>query len=178
METWKDIRGYEGIYQISDLGRIRSLGTREKKARILLQEITIHGYCRVRLYNAQGEAKHWAVHRLVVSHFIGDCGNLQVNHKNEIKTDNRVENLELVTPGENCNHGTRNQRIAEILYNSEKLKRTPVVQCDLKTGAPIKAYPSMLQAERETGIHNGTIRGCLIGKNKSAGGYAWRMKDA
>ena len=120
-ETWKDIQGYEGLYQVSNLGRIRSLdrivnaknGSKQtKKSRILVQEITIHGYCRVRLFDCDGKAKHYAVHRLVLSAFNGDS-DLPVNHINEIKTDNRLVNLEYCTAKENCNHGTRNKRISE-----------------------------------------------------------------
>ena len=97
-ETWKDVTGYAGLYQVSDLGRIRSLGRecnskngsrQRKKERILTQEVTIHGYCRVRLFDAEGNAKHFAVHRLVMQEFVGDS-ELQINHKNEIKTDNRL----------------------------------------------------------------------------------------
>lgn len=119
-ETWKDIQGYEGLYQVSDLGRIRSLarivnsknGSKQtKKGRILVQEVTIHGYCRVRLFNRLGKAKHYAVHRLVMNAFKGES-QLPVNHINEIKTDNRVVNLEYCTAKENCNHGTRNMRIS------------------------------------------------------------------
>lgn len=120
-ETWKDIQGYEGLYQVSDLGRIRSLGRianakngskQTKKSRILVQEITIHGYCRVRLFDCDGKAKHYAVHRLVLSAFNG-ASDLPVNHINEIKTDNRLANLEYCTAKENCNHGTRNERISK-----------------------------------------------------------------
>ena len=79
-ETWKDVIGYVGLYQVSNLGRIRSLGRecnskngskQRKKERILTQEVTIHGYCRVRLFDADGNAKHYAVHRLVMNAFIG-----------------------------------------------------------------------------------------------------------
>ena len=120
-ETWKDVQDYEGLYQVSDLGRIRSLGRianakngskQTKKSRILVQEITIHGYCRVRLFDCDGKAKHYAVHRLVLSAFNG-ASNLPVNHINEIKTDNRLVNLEYCTAKENCNHGTRNERISK-----------------------------------------------------------------
>ncbi len=120
-ETWKDIQGYEGLYQVSDLGRIRSLGRianakngskQTKKSRILMQEITIHGYCRVRLFDYEGKSKHYAVHRLVLSAFSGEA-ELPVNHINEIKTDNRLVNLEYCSTKENCNHGTRNKRISE-----------------------------------------------------------------
>lgn len=114
METWKDVKGYEGLYQVSDLGRIRSLGRItnskndskcKKRERILIQEITVFGYCRVRLFDLNGKAKHYAVHRIVAQEFIGNPDGFEINHKNEIKTDNRVENLEIVTSKQNCNYG-------------------------------------------------------------------------
>lgn len=120
-ETWKDVQDYEGLYQVSDLGRIRSLGRianakngskQTKKSRILVQEITMYGYCRVRLFDCNGKAKHYLVHRLVISAFNG-ASDLSVNHINEIKTDNRLCNLEYCTSKENCNHGTRNMRISK-----------------------------------------------------------------
>lgn len=131
-ETWKDIQGYEGLYQVSDLGRIRSLGRianakngskQRKKSRILVQEITIHGYCRVRLFDLDGNSKHFMVHRLVMDAFIG-ASDLSVNHINEIKTDNRIENLEYCTQKENCNHGTRNMRISASKMGHEVSEET------------------------------------------------------
>lgn len=174
LETWKEIAGYEDLYQVSTLGRIRSLGNNGKKPRILVQEITIWGYCRVRLFDSNHESKHYAVHRLVASAFIGDCTDMDVNHKNEIKTDNRLENLEIVTRKENCNYGTRNERLSKHHFKSEKIRRTPVDMCDKKTHAVIKSFPSILEAERATGIDNGGINKCVLKKRKSAGGFEWR----
>lgn len=134
IETWKAVRGYEGLYEVSDLGRIRSLGRtcnakngsrQKKRSRILVQEVTVHGYCRVRLYNSDGESKHFAVHRIVMNAFVG-ASELQINHKNEIKTDNRLVNLEYCTAMDNCNYGSRNARISNAkkgMPRDEKTKR-------------------------------------------------------
>lgn len=173
-ETWKDIAGYEGLYQVSTSGRIRSLGNNGKRARILTQEVTIWGYCRVRLYKENEKPKHFAVHRLVASAFLGSCEGLTVNHKNEIKTDNRLRNLEIMTMRDNCNYGTRNERVSKHHFKSEKIRRTPVDMCDKKTHEVIKSFPSILEAERETGIDNGGINKCVLKKRKSAGGFEWR----
>ena len=179
-ETWKDVLGYVGLYQVSDLGRIRSLdrecnskngSKQKKKGRILTQEVTIHGYCRVRLFDASGNAKHYAVHRLVMNAFVGILDE-DINHINEIKTDNRLINLEYCTRKYNCNYGTRNNRISE---NSKGKNSRPVIQLD-KNGNAIKEYPSRIVAEQETGIDARHI-GCVCsGARKTAGGYKW--KDA
>lgn len=177
-ETWKDIAGYEGLYQISTSGRVRSLGNNGKKPRIMVQEITIWGYCRVRLYDAQHRSKHYAVHRLVAAAFIGDCEGYDINHKNEIKTDNRLENLEIVTRRENCNYGTRNQRVSRKHLKSDYIKRNKVAMCDKKTHEVLRTFSSCLEAERETSINNGHISACCLNKRKSAGGFEWRLADA
>ena len=177
-ETWKDVPGYVGLYQVSDLGRIRSLGRecnskngskQRKKERILIQEVTIHGYCRVRLFDAEGNAKHWAVHRLVMNTFVGVL-DADINHINEIKTDNRLVNLEYCTRKYNCNFGTRNARISEIVTGTHT---RGVIQMDMQ-GKYIKAYPSRVSAEKETGIDARHIGSVCSGKRKSAGGYKWR----
>ena len=178
METWKDVIGYAGLYQVSDLGRIRSLGRecnskngskQRKGERILIQEVTIHGYCRVRLFDAEGNAKHWAVHRLVMNAFVGILDE-DINHINEIKTDNRLVNLEYCTRKYNCNFGTRNARISEIVTGTHT---RGVIQMDMQ-GKHIKTYPSRVSAEEETGIDARHIGSVCSGKRKSAGGYKWR----
>lgn len=177
-ETWKDVIGYAGLYQVSDLGRIRSLGRecnskngskQRKRERILIQEVTIHGYCRVRLFDAEGKSKHFAVHRLVMNAFKGVL-DMDINHINEIKTDNRLVNLEYCTREYNCNHGTRNARISA---NNKGKGARPVIQLD-KNGNTIKEYPSRIIAEQETGINARHIGGVCSGNRKSAGGYKWR----
>ena len=184
METWKDIQGYEGLYQVSNLGRIRSCGrvcnakngsTSKKRERILTQEITVFGYCRVRLFNCDGKAKHYATHRLVARAFLGEIDGFEINHKNEIKTDNRVENLEICTSSYNRNYGTRNERIARKNTDNRYLWSKGVIQKD-KEGNVIAEYTSRLEAERATGIHNGDISRVCCGKRKTHKGYIWENK--
>lgn len=178
METWKDVEGYDGLYQVSDLGRVRSLGrtsnskngsTQKKRKRILVQEITIHGYCRVRLYDKDGNSKHYAVHRLVLETFRGKS-ELQINHINEIKTDNRVTNLEYCTAKENCNHGTRSEKISEAPLGKSAKK---VVQLD-KNNNVIAVYSSRVEAQEKTGILASSIGRVCNGNRKTTGGYYWR----
>lgn len=112
-EIWKDIKGYEGLYQISNLGRVKSLerrvpfgdSYRSYPEKIKSQEI-IKGYKRVNLYK-KGKLKKFLVHRLVASSFINEQdGSMQVNHINGVTTDNRLDNLEWTTIKENANHKT------------------------------------------------------------------------
>lgn len=177
-ETWKEVRGYSGLYEVSDLGRVRSLGrlcnskngsTQQKRPRIMTQEISIHGYCRVRLYDLSGKSKHFAVHRLVLEAFKGES-ELQVNHINEIKTDNRLENLEYVSAHSNCNHGTRNARISQNATGTHT-KRVAQIGDD---GAVLNVYESRAEAEAKTGVNAGDISQCCGGTRKRAGGYMWR----
>lgn len=117
-EIWKDIIGYEGLYQVSNLGRVKSLGnggSNNSKERIMKLKIGSRGYYEVSLCK-EGKHKTFTIHRLVAMTFIPNPQNYPcVNHKSEIKTDNRVDNLEWVTQKENSNYGTRNKRLGNIL---------------------------------------------------------------
>lgn len=176
-ETWKDIPGYVGLYQVSNLGRVRSLGrecnskngSRQwKRGRILTQEVTVHGYCRIRLYNEKGVAKHHAVHRIVLLAFNG-ASDLEVNHLNEIKTDNRLVNLEYCTSKQNCNYGSRNNKISR---KNAGINSRPVLQ--VENGKVINRYKSRIEAEKQTGISAAHIGSVCSGRVKRAGGYEWR----
>ena len=166
-EIWKDIPNYEGLYQASNMGRIKSFyGLKEK---ILKPGILNKGYYQVILCK-QSIKKKYYVHRLVWSAFNGQIPkNIQVNHINEIKTDNRLSNLNLMTAKENMNWGTRNERSAKKLSKS-------VLQYDLQDNF-VKEYASTHQAERETGFANQSICACCNGKLKTAYNYIWKYKE-
>ena len=168
-EEWKDIPNYEGIYQASNLGRVKSFyGLKEK---ILKPKISHNGYYQVALYKNSIQ-KWYQMHRLVWEAFNGQIPeNMQVNHINEVKADNRLSNLNLMTPKENCNWGSRNERRAKKQINGKKSK--PVLQFTLED-ILIKEYPSTKQVERELGFDQGHICDCCKGKYKTAYGYKWK----
>lgn len=102
---WRDIPGYEGLYQVSSDGQVKRLAGSYKciKDRILKQSFNSAGYLQVAL-SRDGKPLTKLIHNLVTLAFFGNPGDLWCNHKNGIKTDNRVENLEYVTPGQNNQH--------------------------------------------------------------------------
>ena len=110
MEEWRDIKGYEGLYQISNLGRVKSLPRKIRNQHCKNEYIKTpipdkDGYLRVTLYD-RGRNKTYAIHKLVAIHFLDNPNNLPIiNHKNEIRSDNRVENLEWCTWKYNVNYG-------------------------------------------------------------------------
>ena len=162
-EEWRDIEGYEGLYQISNLGRVRSLNCRGHKGciGILTPRLDGKGYEMVALYK-EGKARNTKVHRLVAQAFIPNPNNYpQVNHKDENKTNNDVKNLEWCTNEYNHNYGTRNERVGKSL--SKK------VIC-ITTG---EIFNSMREACRKYNIHPGSMTECCQGKRKTAGRYKW-----
>lgn len=181
MEKWKDIKGYEGLYQISDYGRIKSL-SREilQFNKIIVSEEFImkskhckDGYERIILCK-EGKYKTFLVHRLVAQAFIQNPNNLPyINHKDENKLNNNANNLEYCTQKYNCNYGNHNKK----LINSNKRKKK-TLQYDLK-GNLIKKWYSASFASKSTGIAKCNIIACCNQKEhyKTAGGFIWRYEN-
>ena len=166
-EIWCPIKGYEGLYEVSDQGRVRSL--KSGKERILKPGSDKYGYLMVCLCK-NGEKKNLLVHRLVAQAFIPNPDNLpQVNHKDENKTNNYVHNLEWCSSKYNANFGTRTQRQAEKLSK-------PVLQYT-KYGVFVREWKSTRDVERNLGYFHNNISYCCNGKHKSAYGYVWKYKD-
>ena len=173
-EIWKDIKGYEGYYQVSNFGRVKSIerkvnkwdGIRTINERILKQNLSHNGYYFVSL-SKNGKRRTYRVNRLVAEAFIPNPDNLpQVNHKEENKLNNNVENLEWCTSKYNNNYGTHNDKISKRLSK-------PVLQLD-KNGNFIKLWESIMSIERETGFFQGSISNCCKGKYKTSYGYKWK----
>ena len=166
-EIWKDIPGYEGIYQASSLGRIRSL--KYDKVRILKPQRITSGYYMVKLW-LNNAGKSSTVHRIVWTAFNGPIPEgLEVNHRNEKKDDNSLANLELVTRKENVNYGTAIARMAKKISK-------PVIQLD-KNGNFIKEWPSSSEIQRQLGYSSSFIRKCCRNLIPSAHGFIWKDKE-
>ena len=175
-EVWIDIKGYEGRYQVSNMGRIKRLertffdksGHKQHlKERILDPCTDQSGYLLVKLSNNNRKQKTLKVHRLVCSAFHKNFENkLEVNHINEDKLDNRACNLEWVTRKENCKHGTRTARIAKTQSKS--------VGQYTRDGELIKVWQSTIEVQRQLGFDQGSISKAARGNLKTAYGYVWK----
>ena len=169
-EIWKDIPGYEGHYQASNFGKIRSL--KRNKLRILKPGRDGGGYYMVQLC-LNKVVKNASVHRLVWLTFNGPIPeDLQINHKDEVKSNNSLANLELVTPSQNNNYGTRNKRV------SEKMGKR-IQMLDKKNNNTLKTFNSLTEAAQflsKTSVCNISL--CLNGhrNRKSAYGYKWKFE--
>lgn len=167
MEIWRDIEKYEGLYQVSNQGRVKSL--KFGKEKILKSGKDKDGYLKVDLCK-DGKKKTCQVHRLVAQAFIDNPSNLeQVNHKDEDKTNNNVSNLEWCSAKYNMNYGTHNERVAKALS-----KQVNQYSLDDKL---IATYPSTMEVERQLGYSNKNISKCCLGKYKQAYKYKWRYAD-
>lgn len=158
IEEWRDIGGYEGLYQVSSLGRVRSL--KFGKERILKTGKNTNGYLQVNLCK-DGKVKIFQVHRLVVNAFLPNHNNLEdINHINEDKTDNRISNLEWMTHKDNKRYSSA------VAVNQYTL-----------SGEFIKRWDCMNEIHIQLGFNNGCICLCCQGKRKSANGYQWFYAD-
>lgn len=154
-EVWKDVKGYEGLYHVSNLGRVRRNG------RILKARVKRKGYLGVVLYN-KSEPKHYTIHRLVAEAFIPNHENKpQVNHIDENKTNNTAANLEWVTAKENANHGTRNFRMSHKIVAINRL-----------TGDSYN-FNSIRECARTLKLSSGNISRFFSGELSQVGGYVF-----
>ena len=167
MEVWKDIPGYEGDYQISSSGMVKS--TKQGKEKLIALSPMHRGYLQAHL-SKDGKTAMLRVHRLVAKVFIPnpEC-KPEVNHINGDKTDNRVENLEWCTPSENVRHSYES--------GTHGTKAKPVLQYNLQ-GCFVREWESATEAERQTNIKHNNIAKVCKGKMKQTGGYIWRYKEA
>lgn len=186
-EEWRDVYGYEGLYKVSNYGRIKSLKKlirrdykHNKQANvwkddcILRRTYTKYGYTRITLTKDKIH-KSYHIHRLVAMSFIPNLDNKPyINHKNEIKDDNRVQNLEWCTPKYNSNYGSCRLKISKKKQeNPHNIKA--VFQYD-KNGKFIAEYNSAANASRILGIPNKISEACKL-KHITCGGFLWRAMD-
>lgn len=184
-EVWKDILGYEGKYQISNMGRVKSLSREQyngwnyymSKEMILKNIPDVYGYLTVGLYDSTKTPprKTFKIHRLVAQAFIPNHNNHpQINHKNEVKDDNRVENLEWCTNLYNHHYGTAKQRISDKTRNHKNTSK-PVLQLSFD-GKIINEWKSTQDAHR-SGFQQSCISRCCNGTQKSHNGFKWRFAN-
>ena len=176
-EVWKDIKDYEGLYQVSNLGRIKSLSRFHytgwgknkgyiKKEKILTQTLLSIGYYIVTLCK-NGESKKMFVHRLVAQAFLDNLNNFPcINHKDENKLNNNVNNLEWCSIKYNVNYGN-------CITKRANSKKKPVQRID-KDGN-IYTYLSATDAGKELGINPNFISRCCTGERKTLYGETWNF---
>lgn len=194
-EVWKslDFMGYPD-YEVSTLGRVKSLNYRKTgKKKILKQDKIRGGYLRVTLCNNK-KYKHFRVHKLVALAYISNPYNLpQINHKDENKENNKVENLEFCSARYNVNYGTRNERLSKTKKGKPKTEEHKQKISQTKKGKPnykqrkpilqytkdnifIREWDSATTASKELNICRENITNCCNGKYKTCSGFIWKYK--
>lgn len=194
-EEWRDIKGYEGLYQVSNLGRVKSLNyLNTGREQFLIAANDTAGYKIVSLCK-NSKRKTCTIHKLVATAFIPNPNKLpMINHKDENKANNEIDNLEWCTASYNNSYGTIIQRsmltrkknnpngecYAKTVLTRNKRKRfnaeKRVIQYS-KSEDLICEYKSLHEAQRKTGINNRHISECCRGKRPFAGGFIWRYND-
>ena len=162
---WVAINGYENIYEINELGEVRRIET----GNVLKGHLSSDGYRRIGL-TVSGKTKLFLVHRLVANAFIPNPNNYPcVNHKDENKSNNSINNLEWCTYRYNLNFGTRNIR-------ANHSRKKPILQFS-KNGDFIREWDSVTDLKGATGMDISHVSSCCRGKRKTANGYRWQYKN-
>ena len=181
-EIWKDVKDYEGLYQISNLGNIRKMRfinniTNKEKQFNIKPQINNSGYYRVMLFK-NGNYKNKLLHRIVAETFINNPDKKnQVNHKDGNKLNNCVQNLEWCSQSENMKHAYKNKlakSYATGKFGANSLKAKKVNMLDKKTKQTIKTFGSLIDAAKYIGVNKSChIVSCCKGRLKTAYGYKW-----
>lgn len=173
-EIWKDIVDYKGLYQASNLGRIKSLDKKDAMGRLVKGKIMKpatrkDGYLQITLHKDK-KATKFLVHRLIAEIFIENKQNLkEINHKDENKQNNNISNLEWCSRKYNVNYGEANKKRRYKLLNKRGKK---IAQYD-KKGNLLNMFLSLSQATRDTKVNKAHISECCNKYRKTAGGYKW-----
>lgn len=182
-EIWKDIAGYEGLYQVSNLGRVKSLerlandrgSYRKIEEKIKNMRLGERGYLIINL-SKNNQLKTYRVHRLVAETFIDNPQKYsQVNHKDGNKQNNCISNLEWCNNSYNQKHAYFNN-LNKRRYGSSNPNSKKVNQYDLE-GKFIKIWSSIVEASKKLNIKHSGICSCCDGTYKTSGGYIWRYAD-
>lgn len=185
-EVWRDIKGYEGLYQVSNLGRVRSLdrtiirsnGIKNHRKQVILKPKDKNHYYFVNLMNA-GKGKTCLIHRLVAEAFIPNPENKpEVDHIDTDKTNNKVNNLRWVTKKENMNNPLTKEKmsVSSIKSDYSKSLSKEVLKYSLD-GTFISSYKSLNEVAREYKYSISGISRCCNGKAHSYKGYIWKYKE-
>jgi hypothetical protein len=184
VEIWKDIHDYEGLYQISNFGRIKTLertvkfGNRKRRVKSIIRKPKLkeNGYLQAVLYKEHA-GHDFYVHRLVATMFCsGYLKNKDVNHKDGNKRNNNADNLEWCSRSENQLHAYRQLKrgcYSKGRFGKLSHRAKPVMQLSLN-GDFIKYWDCAADAQRQLGIGESSIRSCLYGRYRQAGGYVWK----
>lgn len=172
-EIWKDIKGYEGKYQVSNLGRVRSLKYRMSNCvKVMSPQNNGKGYYFIGLRNKTNKRQHYYIHRLVYETFVGPIpSNMEINHIDCDPSNNALSNLMLATRKENLYWGDHSVK-QSISQKNNKVTSKSVAQYTIDN-IFLKEYPSQKEAERQTGIRSSNISMCCSGKILTAGGFKW-----
>ena len=170
-EVWEDIEGYNGKYQISNLGKVKNTET----GRLMTVYINNNGYQRTS-FNYKGKIKHYYIHRLIAKAFIPNPENKpHINHINTIRDDNRIENLEWVTRKENSNNPLTRKHLSEAIKNKTKISKAVLVISDTKE--IIGYYKSASILAKEKNVGRSCISKICLGKRSKKGYQQYMYVD-
>ena len=176
-EIWKDIPGYEGLYQVSNIGRVKSLdrtvnhskfGVVRRTGKLLALCVNSKGYIVVILYKGAKRMPCF-VHRLVATAFLGEHEGMEVNHIDCDRANNRTDNLEWVTHLQNMHHNGLQERVQKTL------RKKPVCAYDV-SGHLVHSFESVHEAGRN-GFNDTAISAVINRRRKTHGGYVWKVAE-
>ena len=169
-EEWRPVVGYEGLYEVSDFGRVKSLHKANEK--IMKQYYGRGGYLRIDLHKDK-KKKSYPVHKLVWEAIKGKVpDDFDIDHRNFRRDDNRIENLLAIPASENRRRWDKDARERVL----QKIRKE-IIQIDKSTGEVIRKWTCSYEVEKEYGFSHSYIIACCRGKYKTAYGFIWRYAD-